>query len=167
MFGRDGRCTVTESSMSEAEFARQMKSARRRGKETGRAPTRIVSVHYANKLIHVEFANGFRVSFPAKHLPELEQASEENLANVAVDPSGEALRWDAIDLDVAVLGLLFEAFESTPFFSQLGCKGGSAKSKAKAAAARANGLKGGRPRKQGVMKSKKKTKDLPSGARRG
>jgi hypothetical protein len=84
-----------------------------------------------------------------------------------VDPSGEALRWDAIDLDVAVLGLLFEAFESTPFFSQLGRKGGSAKSKAKAAAARANGMKGGRPRKKGLIASKKKTKDLRSGARSG
>jgi hypothetical protein len=153
--------------MSEADFTRDLKSAHKRGKEAGRAPTRVVSVHYASKLVHVEFANGFQVSFPTNHVPELEQASEEILADVVVDPSGEALRWDAIDLDVAVLGLLFEAFESTPFFSQLGRKGGSAKSKAKAAAARANGMKGGRPRKKGLIASKKKTKDLRSGARSG
>jgi hypothetical protein len=36
------------------------------------------------------------------------------------------------------------------YLAEIGKKGGSAKSKAKAEAARANGKKGGRPRKEGA-----------------
>jgi hypothetical protein len=139
---------VNELGMSEAEFRRQMKTARARAKKTLRSPTRIVSARYDGTRVQVEFANGFQFAFPPSEVPGLEEAEKKVLKAIEVDPSGEALRWDALDIDIAVLGLVFDAFSSTPFFRQLGRRGGQAKSQAKSAAARANGMKGGRPRKQ-------------------
>jgi hypothetical protein len=53
-----------------------------------------------------------------------------------------------LDVDVYVPGLVERTFGSRLFAAATGRGGGRTRSKAKAAAAKANGAKGGRPRKR-------------------
>jgi hypothetical protein len=62
---------------------------------------------------------------------------------VRISPSGDGLHWDELDAHLSLTGLMVEALnlrEWAPRFM------GARKSEAKAAAARQNGAKGGRPR---------------------
>ena len=81
-------------------------------------------------------------------MPGLERASVSKLASVLVSPAGDALSWPALDVDVYVPGLVERAFGTRLFAAATGRRGGRRRSKAKAAAAKVNGAKGGRPRKR-------------------
>jgi hypothetical protein len=70
--------------------------------------------------------------------------------NVELTPSGKGLRWDEPDLDLSIQGLLLGIFGSQVWMKEIAAKGGQSKSERKAAAARANGKKGGRPKKAAV-----------------
>ena len=61
---------------------------------------------------------------------------------------GQAIEWPALDQQFDVLQLVFDAVGAIALLAKLGQRGGRVKSKAKAVAARANGTKGGRPRKR-------------------
>jgi hypothetical protein len=91
---------------------------------------------------------GVQIAFPA-HLAEgLADASPDELADIEISPAGLGLHWPRLDADLYVPALLQGVFGSTNWMArQLGAAGGKARSKAKAAAARENGRKGGRPRK--------------------
>jgi hypothetical protein len=87
-------------------------------------------------------------AFPVGAIPALQSASASELATVEIDPSGGALRWDDLDVDLSVPGLLLCGVgidEGRRHFASLA---GSVRSEAKSRAARANGKKGGRPRKK-------------------
>lgn len=72
----------------------------------------------------------------------------EALANVQVDGLGFNLHWPALDADLYVPALISGIFGTRRWMtSELARVAGKATSPAKAAAARANGAKGGRPRK--------------------
>ena len=59
------------------------------------------------------------------------------------------LHWPRLDADVYVPGLMAGALGSRAWMArELGAQGGRTSTPAKAAAARANGAKGGRPRKR-------------------
>ena len=58
--------------------------------------------------------------------------------------TGTGLHWEALDADLSVPGLLAGLFGTRAFMAR---QAGRATSPAKAAAARANGARGGRPRK--------------------
>jgi hypothetical protein len=64
---------------------------------------------------------------------------------VEVGPAGVGLPWDALDVDLSVVGLARLVLGSSALMRAAGSAGGSARSPAKAAAARKNGLRGGRP----------------------
>jgi hypothetical protein len=65
---------------------------------------------------------------------------------VEVSAAGYGLHWESLDLDYTVPGLMNGVFGTAKWMA---AKAGRATSPAKAAAARANGAKGGRPRKAG------------------
>mgnify|MGYP002146897045 CR=1 FL=1 len=68
------------------------------------------------------------------------------LADIEISPAGLGLHWPQLDADVYLPALLQGVFGSRTWMAaQLGSAGGQARSPAKAAAARANGRKGGRP----------------------
>ena len=92
-----------------------------------------------------------RISFPARLAEGLDGASPEALRTIEITPSGLGLHWPKLDADLYVPGLLAGQFGSKPWTAaQLGAAGGGARSPAKAASSRANGRKGGRPRKAAV-----------------
>ena len=93
----------------------------------------------------VELTNGCTFAFPPRLAQGLEGAAVEQLAQVEVQGSGYGLHWEALDADLSIPGLLAGLFGTRAHMARVA---GQATSPAKAAAARANGAKGGRPRKQ-------------------
>jgi len=91
---------------------------------------------------------GISFLVPRDKISELGNATADQLEGVRVE--GEGLRWDELDVDVSVRGLLSDALGPSFSTRAAGAIGGRARSRAKATASRANGAKGGRPRKQGA-----------------
>lgn len=95
--------------------------------------------------IVVELKLGGAFAFPPELYRELARRSPEQLAGVQPAFGGEALEWEDLDVHIGVAGVLIRLLGAAMprAFAQ---KGGSSTSERKAAAARANGAKGGRPR---------------------
>lgn len=95
--------------------------------------------------IVVDFDNGATFLVPAQALEGLEQATSDELAEVEL--LGETgLHWETLDVDYTIQGLMAGIFGSRAFL-EAQRRGGQSRSPAKVAASRANGAKGGRPRK--------------------
>jgi hypothetical protein len=76
----------------------------------------------------------------------LHDAAPAAIADVAVIGAGFGLHWPALDLDYTAPRLVNGVFSTAKWMA---ARAGRTSSAAKAAAARANGAKGGRPRKAG------------------
>lgn len=99
------------------------------------------------KQVVVELANGASFSFPPQLAQGLADARAADLAVIELTPLGTGLHWPRLDADLTVEGLLVGVFGSRAWMRQHAARAGRATSEAKTAAARANGAKGGRPRK--------------------
>jgi len=135
---------------SESEILRQVAVARRRESQERRAGRRAHSVRYDARSgrIMLELSSGFVFGFPAAAFPALVHATPRELSAVTLSPGGAALHWDALDVDLSVPGLLLASVERPARLRELARLAGGTKSAAKAAAARRNGAKGGRPRRK-------------------
>ncbi len=70
------------------------------------------------------------------------------MAQIEILGLGLGLHWERLDVDLSVPGLLAGLFGTKAYMDrQRAARAGAATSAAKAAAARRNGAKGGRPRK--------------------
>lgn len=94
--------------------------------------------------VMVEMNNGCVFGFPVWMVPGTGQATPEELENPVI-MSDEAVGWEELNADTHVLGLMLRVFNVKAW---AGRWLGSLTSPAKAEAARENGKKGGRPRKQ-------------------
>jgi hypothetical protein len=92
----------------------------------------------------IVLTNGTEVRIPAHLIQGLDSARDEDRAAVVVQGGGYGLHWPSVDLDHSIPGLLAGVFGTRSFMAKLA---GKTKSSAKAAAARKNGRRGGRPRK--------------------
>jgi hypothetical protein len=88
--------------------------------------------------------NGCNFAFPPRLAQGLESATVEQLDQIEILGAGSGLHWEALDADLSVPGLLAGLFGTKAYMAR---HAGQATSPSKAAAARANGAKGGRPRK--------------------
>jgi hypothetical protein len=99
----------------------------------------------------VDLANGSTFIFPAGRCQGLEGASADQLAHVVVMPGGDGIGWPVLDAHFHVGSLVVGIFGGRTWMRQLRAAlagdAGRATSEAKATAARANGKRGGRPRK--------------------
>jgi hypothetical protein len=97
-----------------------------------------------NDLVMVQIRNGCVFGFPPREGQGIENATPEQLAKVSIEESGgEAVHWEELDADISVPGIMFDLLNVRGWYAKWL---GSATSEAKAAAARENGKKGGRPR---------------------
>lgn len=137
-----------ELPMSEEEFERQFRAGVKRGRERMESEPHAVSAHYdaERDRVVVELDNGCAFVFPPEKAQGLRGAAAADLAEIVIMPTGYALRWPRLDADFTVSGLLAGIFGTGAWMSEMGRRGGSATSEAKAAAVRENGKKGGRPR---------------------
>jgi Protein of unknown function (DUF3532). len=134
--------------MAEIELDDQhYKEAVERGltERTGRPAPASVRYERSSGRIVVEFDNGTAFLVPAGLLQGLEKAEADDIANVEL--LGETgLHWPSLDVDFTIAGLMQGIF-GTARFMDVSRKGGQSRSAAKIAAARRNGMRGGRPRK--------------------
>ena len=124
----------------------QIDAATERGKIAHLNEPRATAVRYNRKLkrVVVELTNGCTFTFPPHLAQGLETATDEQLAQVEILGVGYGLHWEALDADLSVPGLLTGLFGTKAYMAR---HAGQTTSPAKAAAARANGAKGGRPSK--------------------
>ena len=124
----------------------QIDAAVERGAIARRNEPRAASARYDHRLgrVIVELTNGCTFTFPPRLVQGLESATEDQLTAGEVLGAGYGLHWEALDVDLSIPGLLAGLFGTKAYMAR---HAGRAASPAKAAAARANGAKGGRPRK--------------------
>lgn len=96
----------------------------------------------------VELNTGMVLTFPVQDIEGLSHATPQELQQIEISPSGLGIHVPALDVDLYIPSLL-QGFMGTKQWmaAQMGQTGGKATSAAKAAAARANGKLGGRPKK--------------------
>jgi hypothetical protein len=126
----------------------QIDAALERGKVARASEPRAESARYDGKSerIIVELSNGATFAFPPRLAEGLAEASPAQLADVQVQGAGFGLHWESLDVDYSVPGLMSGIFGTARWMAS---RAGSATSPAKAAAARENGKRGGRPRLSG------------------
>jgi len=135
--------------LSDADILAQIAPARARERQERKRGLRTRNARYdrATERIVLELTNGVLFAFPVESIPALRSANTSQRAAVHIDASGSTLRWDSLDVDLSVPGLLLSAVGAKEKQRHLASLVGKSTSPAKAAASRANGAKGGRPRK--------------------
>jgi hypothetical protein len=127
---------------------REIDAALERGRIAAETEPRAAAARYDAKSgrIVIDLTNGATFAFPARLAEGLADAAPEGLADIEILGRGHALHWEKLDVDYSVPGLVAGVFGTRRWMA---ARAGRARSPAKAAAARANGAKGGRPRKAG------------------
>jgi hypothetical protein len=97
----------------------------------------------------ISLGSGLEVAFSPRDAEGLERAKPADLAPIEISPSGLGLHFPQLDADLYLPALLEGFLGSKRWMAaRLGERGGRATTAAKAAASRANGKRGGRPRKR-------------------
>jgi hypothetical protein len=122
--------------------------ASRAGRRAAKTEPRAARATYRERgdTIRIELTNGAVIMLPVKLIPDLKRAARSDVRSVEVLGRGSGLHWESLDLDLSVPGLVSSVFAGPEWMAELGRVGGRRSSAAKAAAARINGRKGGRPR---------------------
>ncbi|HEX8454605.1 MAG TPA: DUF2442 domain-containing protein [Longimicrobium sp.] len=124
----------------------EIEEARERAVREALIEPRAASAHFdaATGRIVVELTNGCLFGFVPTERELLTTATPEQLAAVEVDLGGEGLHWEEIDADLSVPGTIAHRLNLAAWAPKFM---GQRTSEAKSAAARANGAKGGRPKR--------------------
>lgn len=135
--------------LTKARIARGM----REGAESRLREPHATEVHFdrETRCYTLTMLAGAKVSFYAHQVHELNGATLDQLADVSLSPSGGGISWEQIDMDIDMTGLVMDLVSGvgwrSAFRALLMREITTMTSPAKAAAARENGKKGGRPRK--------------------
>ena len=124
--------------------------ANQRGAEARNRNPVATSVRYDRRIgrVVIVLSSGLELAFSPHLAQGLEAAKPSDLQEVEISPSGLGVHFPKLDADLYLPALLEGLLGSANWAaSKMGAKGGKAKTPAKVAAARANGAKGGRPRK--------------------
>jgi hypothetical protein len=126
----------------------QVDAALERGRIADETEPRAAAARYDRKSgrVIIDLRNGATFAFPARLAEGLADATPEALADIEILGTGSGLHWEQLDVDYSVPGLVAGIFGTARWMA---ARAGRTSSPAKAAAARANGAKGGRPRKAG------------------
>ena len=63
------------------------------------------------RMIYIELTDGRIIGFPAERFRLLAQATDDQLAQVQIRLHGYALRWEALDEDITVSGIVAGNFQ--------------------------------------------------------
>ena len=166
--------------MTLEEFESQLEAANRRGLEAQVGEVRAVSVRFdqkTNELV-LGLRGGLTLLIPVHLLQGVAGKAPELIEQVELAANGSALHFELLDADFAIQSLAAGSFGTAKWMqvledaglldpssierrralanlqiltaADMGRKGGSARTQTKSAASRANGIKGGRPRKMPI-----------------
>ena len=116
-------------------------SARWRGSIAARNDAKTVRYHPGRDTLRITLKNGTDVLIPRAKIKGLRGLPKSAASELKVDLGGEALSIEHRDVHISVGGLIRKAVMGDDPFA----RAGRTRSRAKANAARANGLRGGRP----------------------
>jgi hypothetical protein len=133
----------------DADLDALINEAKQRGQKRRAAEPRATSARYdrARKLVVIKLDNGALFGVPPRLLQGLEDATPDQLSDVAVSSRGALVIWPEAEVAHSIAHLLAGVFGARWWLREQAAHAGRSTSQAKAAAARANGAKGGRPRK--------------------
>ncbi len=141
--------TIGVKPYSMAQLRQMTLESRRKAKHRTKRLPRAVSVACEPKSgVTISMEDGCRVFIPMSEFHELRGASDGELRDVILRFNGLSIEWPRLDMTFAICERVAELFGLRVLVKdEFGRRGGQSTSPAKAAAARANGRKGGRPRK--------------------
>jgi hypothetical protein len=134
------------------EISMNLEKAKKRGERYLRKNASATQASYqqSKRRVLVKLSNHVEFSFPVDLVQGLTNASHGYLEVIELTPMGTGLHWPLLDADLSVAGLLAGIFGTKMWMKEIASIGGKATTKAKSAASRANGLKGGRPKKSTI-----------------
>jgi hypothetical protein len=106
---------------TEAELLAQIAEADARAAEEDRTEPRARAATFdaTTRRVRIELKNGCVFEFPADLGQGLRGASDDDLAQIAVFPGGIGVRWDSLDVDLSVTGLVSGVFGTRAWVRQL------------------------------------------------
>lgn len=150
--------------LTDAQVLAQIPAARARALRAQTREPHAATAAYdrTTRRVRIGLTNGAEFSVAVALVPELRGASEDALSAVEVGPAGVGVSWPGLDIDLSVAGLARLVFGVRTVHRAAGAAAGRVRSPAKAAAARQNGARGGRPRKgTGERPPATQVKDAP------
>ena len=139
----------TQGRFDEPVTPEALAQALARGRQRAGEGVHAAAVRYAPELASLlfSFADRTAIALPVGNYPELAALSEAELQALRLGFGGSALCLEARDLHVSIAGLVSASEPLMDMAASLvAARNGRKTSAAKAAAARSNGGKGGRPR---------------------
>jgi hypothetical protein len=73
--------------------------------------TTAIRVWIKKRMVFFELSDGRIIGFPAQRFSRLKDATEDQLKNVSLRLDGYALRWEELDEDITVPGIVAGYFE--------------------------------------------------------
>jgi hypothetical protein len=140
----------------EDEIRAQLPQIRERSRLAAEIEPRAAAAWYdpVRDLVMIQLTSGSVVGIRRSEGRGLENATAAQLGAVEVDPGGEGLHWEELDADISVPGIIYRVLGIRRWAASWSAsEAGSRTSSRKAAAARANGAKGGRPRRGAEAKA--------------
>jgi hypothetical protein len=71
----------------------------------------VISVWVEKRIIFIELTDGRIIGFPADRFKILKQATDVELKDVKLELNGTALRWENLDEDISVNGIVEGRFQ--------------------------------------------------------
>ena len=132
----------TKQLISDAEFERQLREARKRPVTEPEAK----SAYYKNGVVYIELTSGWNFSFDPRRFSEFDTASETDLKAIIL-LGRYTLACEPLDVHISIGGIILELLGDQFINSEVSRRRGEATSEKKKATSRTNGKLGGRPKK--------------------
>jgi hypothetical protein len=129
---------ASEKRLTKAEILAQIPAATARAEEADRTEPRARTATFdpVTRRVRIELKNGCAYEFPTDLCQGLRGVPDDVLAKVEVYPYGIGLRWDVLDIDFSIPGLVAGRFGNKAWMrqieSELADKDGAAESTPKA-----------------------------------